>query len=200
MTPFGAPIPGETPIDDISGLTIKGSRRARNSTPLRRRTSRRLPPSTDHPSDAPSAKFHVRLEPKASQADGRRRVGLGGRSARTRHEHRHGVLCHSGKPTPAPSGLGKLVWLRMDFVEQATPPSSPRRENPSFVNGNGRWSRMLANIWLKHHRQPLTIVARKNHRDQQRDPGAYIAAIIKATPATTMTSLRCTGSSPKRRE
>ena len=26
-----------------------------------------------------------------------------------------------------------------------------------FPNGNGRWSRMLANIWLKLHDHPITI-------------------------------------------
>ena len=26
-----------------------------------------------------------------------------------------------------------------------------------FINGNGRWSRMLANIWLKQHDEPVIL-------------------------------------------
>jgi Fic family protein len=26
-----------------------------------------------------------------------------------------------------------------------------------FENGNGRWARLLANIWLKQHDQPVTL-------------------------------------------
>jgi Fic-DOC domain mobile mystery protein B len=45
-----------------------------------------------------------------------------------------------------------------------------------FVNGNGRWSRMLANIWLKQQGQPVTAwPAAIETRTQNREE--YLAAV-----------------------
>jgi len=48
-------------------------------------------------------------------------------------------------------------WKDMPLVEQA-----PRLHHKAvavhpFLNGNGRWSRMLANVWLKLHGSPPTL-------------------------------------------
>jgi Fic-DOC domain mobile mystery protein B len=43
-----------------------------------------------------------------------------------------------------------------DFVEQAAHLHHRAVLIHPFLNGNGRWSRLLANIWLKLNKQPLT--------------------------------------------
>ena len=43
-----------------------------------------------------------------------------------------------------------------DVTEQAAHLHHRAVQIHPFQNGNGRWSRLLANIWLKLHRQPLT--------------------------------------------
>jgi len=43
-----------------------------------------------------------------------------------------------------------------DVIEQAAHLHHRAVQIHPFRNGNGRWSRLLANIWLKLHKQPLT--------------------------------------------
>ena len=43
-----------------------------------------------------------------------------------------------------------------DFSEQAAHLHHRAVLIHPFLNGNGRWSRLLANIWLKLNKQPLT--------------------------------------------
>ena len=43
-----------------------------------------------------------------------------------------------------------------DVIEQAAHRHHRAVLIHPFPNGNGRWSRLLANIWLKLHKQPLT--------------------------------------------
>ena len=43
-----------------------------------------------------------------------------------------------------------------DIVEQAAHLHHQAVQIHPFLNGNGRWSRLLANIWLKLHKVPLT--------------------------------------------
>jgi fido (protein-threonine AMPylation protein) len=48
-----------------------------------------------------------------------------------------------------------------------------------FHNGNGRWSRLLANIWLKQHDSPVTLWPEQvGHKSPIRDE--YLDAIRKA--------------------
>jgi Fic-DOC domain mobile mystery protein B len=49
-----------------------------------------------------------------------------------------------------------------------------------FKNGNGRWSRMLANVWLKLHKQPLVEWPENIIGTESEIRAAYIAAIKKA--------------------
>jgi Fic-DOC domain mobile mystery protein B len=75
-------------------------------------------------------------------------------------------------PVWAPSGallLDQAVRLHHQAV----------RIHP-FLNGNGRWARMLANIWLRLHYHPITIWPEENigRRSAVRDE--YIAAIQAA--------------------
>ncbi|MGH9676030.1 MAG: Fic family protein, partial [Candidatus Acidiferrum sp.] len=47
-------------------------------------------------------------------------------------------------------------WVRQPFLVQAAILHYEAVAIHPFVNGNGRWSRMLANLWLHVNRQPLT--------------------------------------------
>jgi Fic family protein len=49
-----------------------------------------------------------------------------------------------------------------------------------FLNGNGRWSRLLANIWLKQQRHPLTAWPEEHVGEVSVIRDAYIAAIKQA--------------------
>jgi Fic-DOC domain mobile mystery protein B len=48
-------------------------------------------------------------------------------------------------------------WKDMDLLEQAARLHHGAVAIHPFENGNGRWSRMLANIWLKLHGSPPTV-------------------------------------------
>ena len=50
-----------------------------------------------------------------------------------------------------------------------------------FEDGNGRWARLLANIWLMQHDQPVTIWPTTDLRDNESPiRGEYIAAMKQA--------------------
>lgn len=61
--------------------------------------------------------------------------------------------------------LGELQWLlddlhswsshTMDMVEQSARLHHRAVQIHPFQNGNGRWSRLLSNIWLKLHGSPV---------------------------------------------
>src|SRR5580700_6024566 len=82
--PFGAPVPGETPIHDVSGLLI----------------------------GAPFINVECRL---------------------------YELLANL------------RVWTDLGLIEQAARLHHGSVAIHPFLNGNGRWARMLANIWLKQH-------------------------------------------------
>lgn len=52
--------------------------------------------------------------------------------------------------------LAHWTDLRMSLVEQAARLHHRAVRIHPFENGNGRWSRLLANIWLKQNRAPIT--------------------------------------------
>jgi Fic-DOC domain mobile mystery protein B len=49
-----------------------------------------------------------------------------------------------------------------------------------FANGNGRWARMLANIWLKRHGHPITEWPEQTIGSQSMIRDKYLAAIQSA--------------------
>ena len=49
-----------------------------------------------------------------------------------------------------------------------------------FLNGNGRWARLLANIWLRCHDQPLTLWPEATVGAVSVARDEYLAAIRKA--------------------
>ena len=89
----------------------------------------------------------------------------------------------SGELQDVFNALSEWATFRMPMIEQAARLHHKAVRIHPFLNGNGRWSRMLANIWLKKHGVALihwpeeTIGAESIVRDE------YIAT-IKATDDT----------------
>lgn len=64
----------------------------------------------------------------------------------------------------------------MDLIEQAVRLHHRAVQIHPFENGNGRWSRMLGDIWLKQHNGKIPIWPTDINRDSPiRDE--YIAAV-----------------------
>lgn len=67
-----------------------------------------------------------------------------------------------------------------DFVEQAVYLHHRAVQIHPFLNGNGRWSRLLANIWLKLNKQPLTEWPEETIGETSLIRDEYLAAIRAA--------------------
>lgn len=67
-----------------------------------------------------------------------------------------------------------------DVVEQAAHLHHRAVQIHPFLNGNGRWARLLANIWLKLHKQPLTEWPEDTIGTTSRIRDDYLAAIRAA--------------------
>lgn len=181
MTILGSPIPGETPIDDLSGLKIKGitTRAELNlceasniekvvAKYLTIRPTRRTAPFNY----AWCLKLHKQMFGEVWKWAGMLRVRE----------------LNLGLPSYAISeNLAMLLedlesWpsFEIDFCEQAARLHHRAVQIHPFLNGNGRWARMLANIWLKHHRQPLTYWPEKVIGTTSAVRDQYIAAIQQA--------------------
>jgi Fic-DOC domain mobile mystery protein B len=79
--------------------------------------------------------------------------------------------------------LGNLLaWEEsgMHLLEQAVRLHHEGVRIHPFMGGNGRWSRMLANIWLKRHKQAITQWPAEVSVTVSPIRGAYIEAIKKA--------------------
>jgi Fic-DOC domain mobile mystery protein B len=181
MTPFGPPIPGETPIDDISGLKVKGVTTRAELNILEAANIEKVVAKylTVRPSKR-SAKFTYAWTLKLHKemfGDVWRWAGIP-----RAHELNIGIASHA-----IPENLALLLqdlehWpgFEIDFVEQAARLHHRAVQIHPFENGNGRWSRMLANIWLKQNRQPLTLWPEKVIGATSEARAQYLAAIVKA--------------------
>lgn len=181
MSMFGSPIPGETPIDDVSGLKIAGITtraelnifEAQNiekvaAKYLTIRPAERSAPFTDE------WVFNLHKEMFGEVWDWAgiprtREVNIGDKSYAIR-----------GNLANLLQDLASWPGFAMDFVEQAARLHHRAVKIHPFPNGNGRWSRMLANIWLKRNRQPLTKWPEKVIGTESAIRAQYLAAIIKA--------------------
>lgn len=67
-----------------------------------------------------------------------------------------------------------------DVTEQATHLHHRAVQIHPFLNGNGRWARLLANIWLKLHKSPLTEWPEDSIGGASEIRGDYLAAIRSA--------------------
>jgi Fic-DOC domain mobile mystery protein B len=68
----------------------------------------------------------------------------------------------------------------VDLIEQATRVHHRAVQIHPFANGNGRWSRMLANIWLRLHKEPITSWPDELHGGVSIIRKQYIDAIQRA--------------------
>ena len=174
-------IPGETPIEDISGLKLRSVRHraalnAVEAENIRRavikylaaRPSRRLAPF-----DLKWLKTLHRemLGNVWTWAGEFRQVELNlGVPHQQIEEQLHNLM-------------GDLkAWDAggMPLIEQAAMLHHRAVRIHPFLNGNGRWARLLANIWLKMHGQPLTEWPEGNIGAESTVRADYLAAIKSA--------------------
>ena len=174
------PIPGETPIDDLSQLKIKG---IRSRADLNVAEARNL---LEAAIKYLAAKPSHRLAPFTATW--------------TKQLHREmlghvwgwaGSFCTTqtniGVPVPLiETNLHNLLndlkqWPSSDmpWPEQAARLHHRAVAIHPFANGNGRWARMLANVWLKQHDQPITQWP-SDLNDQTKIRQQYLKAIRRS--------------------
>lgn len=178
---LGPAVPGETPIDDISGLKISGiCTRAQLSEFEARNIAQALFKYNRPRLSRRSAKFDVPW------------------CLRLHHEMFGDVWAWAGTVRTRDLNLGvrfpmiveqlqglldDLEYWRTnlpDFVEQGARLHHRAVKIHPFLNGNGRWSRLLSNIWLWLNRQPHTQWPEAAIGATSVLRTAYIAAILKA--------------------
>lgn len=179
---FGPTIPGETPIDDVSELKIKGIHLRRELSEHEARNV--LKATVKYFSRRPSrwmAPFDLRWVKKLHKEMFGDVWGWAGRLRTTEltigidPAHVETALfemlanLHAQPLTEAYTLLDQAVWLHHRAV--AIHP---------FANGNGRWSRMLSNIWLKQHRSPIVAWPEDAVGETSTVRGEYLNAIRQA--------------------
>jgi Fic-DOC domain mobile mystery protein B len=174
-------LPGETPIDDVSGLKVKGIRsraelNAAEAENIRRAVVKYLSKKPTRRSArfdyAWSLKLHREMLGRVWAWAGRPRVS----------DTNLGVPWRQIEPRLF-GLLGDLaVWKTsgMDMVEQAALLHHRAVQIHPFTNGNGRWARLLANIWLKLHDAPLTVWPEETIGAASPIREEYLAAIRQA--------------------
>lgn len=181
MTPFGESIPGETPLDDISGLKVNGiTTRAElnrwEAVNIEKVVAKYLAarPSRRSASFAYDWCLQLHHEMFGDVWDWAGQI-------RNRD-------LNLGLPYQAiPENLA-ILWddlqswpgFGIAWDEQAARLHHRAVQIHPFLNGNGRWARMLANIWLKLHRQPLTLWPEAAVGTSSVARAEYLAAIVKA--------------------
>ena len=174
-------LPGETPIDDISGLRIKGiSTRAELDVAeaenilkatlkyLAKRPSRR------------TARFDVNWMVKLHREMFGKVWSWAG-EIRTR-DLNIGVPFYNVRQELQLLVDDLATWQKFnhDLVEQAARLHFRSVKIHPFLNGNGRWSRMLANILLKQNRSPIIVWPEEVIGTESVIRREYIAAIRAA--------------------
>ncbi len=149
-------IPGETPIDDLSGLKVKGIR-------LRKELNRL---EAENILKAVELYFTARISRRHAPFDHGWVLQL--------HKEMFGDVWHwAGKLRTSDLNLGvpfqQVEGLLFDLLKdleawqgvpwhlQAAMLHHRAVKIHPFLNGNGRWARMLANIWLRVNGQPHTL-------------------------------------------
>ncbi len=174
-------IPGETPIDDISGLKIKSVRtraalnvvEAENIRTAMMKYLASKPTRRQVPFDLHWLKMlHRSMFGRVWSWAGEIRttdLNLG-----TPHSQVEAHLQHL---------LGDLeYWERngLPLIEQAAMLHHRAVQIHPFLNGNGRWARMMANIWLKLHDCSLTNWPEESIGGESTIRQEYLAAIKAA--------------------
>ncbi len=173
------PIPGETPIDDVSGLIPKGVLTRGDLNKVEAVNIAKA-----------MVKYLVgRLDEKAAPFDF---VWL----LQLRQEMFGDVWKWAGKLRTSATNIGvspsqietrlydltKNVphWKDIPLIEQAALLHHESVFIHPFINGNGRWSRLLANIWLYRNGHPLTQWPDSSLNEESPIRAEYLAAIKAA--------------------
>ena len=150
--PGWAPVPGETPIDDVSGLLSKeiGTRRQLNQAEAENiaRAAAKYLVGRLTEADAPFTfdwvfELHKEMFGRVWAWAGKPRT------------------CDLNLGAPAHAVEASVLSLVRDIPFWGKGPYAPIEDAAllhyravkihPFLNGNGRWARMLANIWLRRH-------------------------------------------------
>ncbi len=177
--PFRKPIPGETPITDISELKVKGIRfrsqvNDAESTGIARVTARYLARSLSRKEAPFDFAWFCDLHRQMFED-----VWGGAGSLRT------SVTNIGMAPQFIEERLFDLsrnlpCWENEPLLVQATMLHHQAVQIHPFENGNGRWSRVLANIWLRLNRHELTRWPATELSQESAVRDEYIAAIQAA--------------------
>jgi Fic-DOC domain mobile mystery protein B len=147
---FDPPIPGQTPLDDVSGLRIKsirttGKLNAAEAENIRKAVIKYLvtrPTPRAAPFDLPwLLRLHKQMFGEVWAWAGTLRTGQTniGSPPHQIETDLHNLI----------ADLGEWKKSGMPLAEQAARLHHAAVRVHPFSNGNGRWSRMVANIWLK---------------------------------------------------
>ncbi len=194
MTRPFEPIPGETPIEDLSGLRLKGVRtrpqlNEREAENTRKATVKYLaasPSTRAAPFDLAWIKrLHAEMFGDVWEWAGAVRTV----------ELNLGAPAHEIE-TRLHSLLGDIQeWKRsgMPLVEQAARLHHRAVSTHPFLNGNGRWARTLANIWLKQNGEQPVEWPEATIGDASDIRAAYLAALRAADAGdlAPLTELHC---------
>lgn len=151
-------IPGQTPIDDISGLKLRHVRttaelNAAEAENIRKAAAKYILVRPTRRSARFDVAWMKRLHTEmfgevwtwAGQFR-KRETNIGSRPHQIEVDL-HGIV----------QDLGAWEKAGMPLLEQAVRLHHGTVRVHPFPNGNGRWSRMLANIWLRLHDGPLVV-------------------------------------------
>jgi Fic-DOC domain mobile mystery protein B len=186
MTPpvkviFGDLLPGETPIDDASGLLVADIQtRAQLSVVEAENIFKTLIKYLGEKPTVELAPFHLAWSKElhremygdvwAWAGEFRNKDFNFGVKWPLVQEKMHNLL----------EDLGMWKSSGMPLVEQAARLHHGAVSIHPFVNGNGRWSRMLTNIWLKLHDSPDVAWPEQLIGSNSPVRGEYIDALKKA--------------------
>jgi Fic-DOC domain mobile mystery protein B len=150
------PIEGQTPIDDISGLKI----------PIEGVVTRKEISQYEFQNIAKAILKYLAAKPSKRMAPFNLKWCY-----KLHYEMFGDVWKWAGKPRGSEKSLGVKVyqigpqlqdlmddlacWGDRPLIEQAVELHWRAVRIHPFENGNGRWARLLANIWLKRHDHPL---------------------------------------------
>jgi Fic-DOC domain mobile mystery protein B len=179
--PIFEPIPGETPIDDLSGLRIRGITLRRELSEFEAANISQAalkylagpPTRRTAPFDFDwCLQLHAEMFGEVWNWAGKVRT----------EELSIGVKLYLIQEQLAALLLDLESWTGygMDPVEQSARLHHRAVLIHPFQNGNGRWARMLANIWLKRERAPIIAWPERIIENTSEIRGRYIAAIQAA--------------------
>lgn len=174
-------LPGETPIDDLSGLKVKGitTRKELNACEAENIRKAVVKYFAKQPSRR-TARFDLSWALRLHR-EMFGNVWKWGGTIRT-CDLNIGVPRHQVEVS-LQALLDDLTYWEQhgaDLVEQAVMLHHRAVHIHPFLNGNGRWARMLANIWLALHRHALTEWPEETIGTQSTIRVQYLAAIKKA--------------------